>query len=306
MESNNEKLNQMKTNVNFENLKSVYFLKKIFEYMKTNKYLTIVKYNKKLQKRLNLNINDFKDYSQLYSPIEIELNIVNNKYHNKQFINIFDDFNLKYYHIYFDDSNEEIKRTKMNDYTEAKVIKIIIDYQIKSFKSLFSSCNCIREIHFKKFFRINITNMEAMFYGCSSLRVLNLSNFNTHNVTNMNLMFAYCSLLKELNLSNFNTNKVTNMCGMFQECSSLRELNVSNFNTNNVTNMSGMFWGCSLLKELNLSNFDTTKVTDMRYMFSDCTSLRELNVSNFNTNNVIYNSNMFDRCSKKLIKIGLI
>ena len=305
MESNNEQLNQIKTNVNFDNLKSDYFLKKIFEYMKTNKYLSIVKYNKKLQKRLNLNINDFKDYCQLYSPIEIELKIVNNKYHNKQFINIFDE-NLKYCHIYFDDSKEEIKRPYMNDYTEAKVIKIIIDYQIKSFSCLFGYCNCIREIHFKKFFRINITNMASMFYGCSSLRVLDLSNFITDNVTDMNLMFSCCSLLKELNLSKFNTNKVTNMCNMFQECSSLRELNVSNFITNNVTNMSGMFWGCSFLKELNLSNFDTTKVTDMRYMFSDCTSLRELNASNFNTNNVIMNNNMFDRCSKQLIKIGLI
>ena len=35
-------------------------------------------YNKKLQKRLNININDYKDYSQLYSPIEIELKIVDN------------------------------------------------------------------------------------------------------------------------------------------------------------------------------------------------------------------------------------
>ena len=305
MESNNEKLNQIKTNVNFDNLKSDYFFKKIFEYMKTNKYLSIVKYNKKLQKRLNLNINDFKDYCQLYSPIEIELKIVNNKYHNKQFINIFDE-NLKYCHIYFDDSKEEIKRPYMNDYTEAKVIKIIINYQIKSFRCLFYYCNCIREIHFKKFFRINITNMASMFYGCSSLRVLDLSNFITDNVTDMNLMFSCCSLLKELNLSKFNTNKVTNMCNMFQECSSLRELNVSNFITNNVTNMSGMFWGCSFLKKLNLSNFDTTKVTDMRYMFSDCTSLRELNASNFNTNNVIMNDHMFDRCSKQLIKIGLI
>ena len=159
-------LKQIKSRYNFENLKSSYFLKRIFNYLKKSKYLDIIKYNKKLQIRLNLNINDYKEYSQLYSQIEIELNIVNNKYHNKQFINIFDDINLKYYHIYFDDSNEEIKRTKMNDYTEAKVIKIIIDYQIKSFKSLFSSCNCIREIHFKKFFRINITNMDAMFYGC--------------------------------------------------------------------------------------------------------------------------------------------
>ena len=293
----------IKTNVNFDNIKSVYFLQKIFEHMEKNKYLDFIKYNKKIQKRLNLSLNDYKDYSQLYSPIEIELKIVNNIYHNKIFINI--DGDMKYYHIYFDDSKEEIKRTYMNDSTEAKVIKIKIDYQVKSFRTLFYYCNCIREIHFKRFLRTNITNMASMFYGCSSLRVLNLSNFNTSNVTDMSLMFSYCSLLKELNLSNFNTSKVTNMSEMFQECSSLRELNLSNFNTSNVTNMWGMFWGCSLLKELNLSNFDTTKVTDMFRMFSDCISLKLLDLSNFNTNNVTNMGNMFDRCSKKLIKIGV-
>ena len=135
MESNNEKLNQMKTNFNFENLKSVYFLKKIFEYMKTNKYLTSVKYNKKLQKRLNLNINDFKDYSQLYSPIEIELNIVNNKYHNKQFINISDN-KKEYFHIYFNESKDEIKSNELIEDNKISRIKIIIDYQIKSFENL--------------------------------------------------------------------------------------------------------------------------------------------------------------------------
>ena len=34
--------------------------------MKKNKSFEIMKYNKKLQKRLNININDYKDYSQLY------------------------------------------------------------------------------------------------------------------------------------------------------------------------------------------------------------------------------------------------
>ena len=38
--------------------------------------LLIVKYNKKLQNRLNLSIEDYKEYSS----IEIELKLVNNKY----------------------------------------------------------------------------------------------------------------------------------------------------------------------------------------------------------------------------------
>ena len=69
-------------------------------------------------------------------------------------------------------------------------IKIIIDYQVKSFKELFSRCECIESINFKKFYRNNnITNMSYMFFGCSSLKELNLTNFNTNNVTDMCGMF---------------------------------------------------------------------------------------------------------------------
>ena len=47
-------------------------------------------------------------------------------------------------------------------------IKIIIDYQVKSFKGLFNWCECIKSINFKKFFRNNITDMICMFSGCSN------------------------------------------------------------------------------------------------------------------------------------------
>ena len=44
--------------------------------------LTIIHYNKKLQKRLDLTINDYKESFQLLiqSSIEIELKLVDNKY----------------------------------------------------------------------------------------------------------------------------------------------------------------------------------------------------------------------------------
>ena len=66
-----KKIKQIKSKDYFKNLKSDYFLQKILTYIKRNKSLDIMKHNKKLQKRLNLSINDYKEYSQLYSSIEI-------------------------------------------------------------------------------------------------------------------------------------------------------------------------------------------------------------------------------------------
>ena len=98
---NNEKLSLMKTKINLDNLKINYFLVKIFDHIQKNKWLGIIKYNKIIQKRLNINIYNYKDYSQLYTPIELELKLVNYKSNDNKFINISDD-NMKCYHIYFD------------------------------------------------------------------------------------------------------------------------------------------------------------------------------------------------------------
>ena len=62
---------QMKINNNFDNLKSDYFLHILFDYIKKNKSLEIIKINKKLQNRINIDINSYKEYSQLFSSIEI-------------------------------------------------------------------------------------------------------------------------------------------------------------------------------------------------------------------------------------------
>ena len=56
----------------FKNLKSDYILRNIIGLLKTKKSFEIVRYNKKLQKRLDININNYKEYSKLYSSIEIE------------------------------------------------------------------------------------------------------------------------------------------------------------------------------------------------------------------------------------------
>ena len=99
------------------NIKSVYILEKIFDNISINKRLGIIQYNKKIQKRLGLSIND---YSQLNMPIEIEIKI--NKY--GKFINIKED-NEKYYHIYFDDKTKEISRNYLLKGKKVNKIKII-------------------------------------------------------------------------------------------------------------------------------------------------------------------------------------
>ena len=66
----------------------------------------IVKYNKRIQNRLNLDINDYKEYSETFTPIEIEIIPCKMKY--GQFINI-KEKEKSYYHIYFNNNREEIK-----------------------------------------------------------------------------------------------------------------------------------------------------------------------------------------------------
>ena len=258
-----------KTISNLDNIKSVYTIKIIFEHIKKNKYLSIIKYNKKMQNRLKLTINDYKEYSQLYSPIEIELKLVKNTYSNEAFINIRDD-NKKYFHIFFNDSNKEANLSSLN-YEKIKKVKIIIDHQIISFGYLFL-CTRIEEIYFKKFYRTNIIDMRSMFACCFSLKKVDMSMFITNNVTNMESMFNGCESLKELNLSKFNTNNVTNMEMMFRRCISLKELNLENFNTNKVKDMSQMFEECYSLKNLNVSSFNIDQVTNMDNMFFGCSN----------------------------------
>ena len=269
-----------------------------FSFINDKTKLNLIKYNKNIQNKIDININDYKEFSEIYSSIEMEIIPVNNKY--GKFINIKNQGDLKYFHIYFDNNKEEIKRNHLDKNENIKKIKIILEHQVKSFEDLFRDCECIESIYIKKFCRNNIKNMEGMFYNCSSLKELNLSNFNTNNVNNMRYMFFKCSSLKKLNLSNFNTNNVTALKEMFWGCSSLEELNLNSFNTNKVKSFYRMFEGCSSLKELNLSNFNINKVTNMYGMFSNCWSLKDLILFDDNSENIIDMEGMFNGCLDKL------
>ena len=292
MEENNihkdEKLNQVNL---IENIKSKYILELIFNHLKKKNYFKIIKYNKKIQKEFNLNIKDYKEFS------EIIIELIPNKKYYGSFIHFADKKEL-YAQIYFNGNNNDIKRNyiKEDEINKINKIKIHISNKIKSFNKLFYYCRCIESIDFKNFNREDITDMSYMFYECNSLKELSFSQFISKNVKDMSYMFFNCNSLKQLNLSNFTTNNVTDMNNMFYNCSSLKELDLSNFRTYNVTNMKCMFCRCSSLTELNISNFNTENVTNMYYMFSRCSLLKELNLSNFNTFNVTDMKGMFYYC----------
>ena len=245
-------------------IRSKYIVKQIFDNLKVNKLLEIIRYNKNIQNKLNKNV---KDYEKEYSKIEIEIIPEKNQY--GKFIRIPPKYK-PYYHIYFNYDKEETKRKILNKDVNIFKIKVILDYKIKSLCDLFSKCKCIQKIIFTKFKRKDIIDMSNMFYECKTLETLDISNFYTDNVKNMSHMFYKCSSLTELKILHFKTNNVTDMGYMFYNCSSLKELNLSNFNTKNVTDMDSMFYNCSSLKELNLSNFNTKNVTNMSYMFLNC------------------------------------
>ena len=133
-----------------------------------------MKYNKNIQEKLDIRINDYKKY---YNKIEIK--IIPKYYELKdknKFINI-EGGNISYYHIYCnDDERNEIKRDYVTKDDNVTKIKIIIDEKIKSFTGLFKNYN-VEKINFIKFNINDINNMSDIFRECSDLKELNLKYF---------------------------------------------------------------------------------------------------------------------------------
>ena len=131
---NKSKIEQKLPKDKFENVKSKYILEILLDNLEKKKILDILKYNKNISNRINININDYIEYSEKYSSIEIEIKPKGNN-HGK-FIN-FKNEDEKYYHIYFNNNKEEIRRNYLNSNEDIKIIKIKIDYQVESFERLF-------------------------------------------------------------------------------------------------------------------------------------------------------------------------
>ena len=158
-----------------KSVKSKYILKQIFENLKINKTLNIIRSSKYLLDKLEKNINDYKNYFQ----IEIEIEIKENE--SAEFINMLKNFE-SFYHFYLDNNTKEIKITDIPKDKKAKKIRIIIDYEVKLFNGLFKDCKNITKINFIKFNRKDITDLSYMFAYCESLEDINISELKTDKV----------------------------------------------------------------------------------------------------------------------------
>ena len=275
-----------------KDIKSNYILKEIFNNLQQTKLLNIIRYNQNIQKKLNKDKNNYRELAK------IVIELIPNLYRTRELIiNIINEKDLPYYHLYLNDNQEEMKVNYITRKDKAKKIKLIIDPEVKSFIELFKNCDCFEKINFIQFNRNNVSDMSFMFYGCSTLKEINFFTFNSNNLTNMSFMFYGCSSLQGLDLSNFNTVNVKSMSYMFSGCNQIKKLDLSNFNTDNVENMNNMFEYCTLLEEINLSDFYTNKLINMSSMFYKCINLKSLDLSNFNTSNIIDMSYMFFACS---------
>ena len=95
------------SNNELRNLKSDYFIQKFFEYMTERKSLRIISYNKSIQKRINININHYKAYTETKTTkTSIELDIIPMKGEYGKFVNINGE-DKKYFHIYFNDNKKK-------------------------------------------------------------------------------------------------------------------------------------------------------------------------------------------------------
>ena len=179
---------------NFINMiRSKYILQQIKNLLSHKKLLEIIRYNKNIKKQLNKDINDYKNE---YLKIEIEL--IPSKYsfdfsnRSNKFINLHNK-TVSYYHIFFNDNQEEVKTNKIEYEDKITKINIIIDYKAKFSFKLFKNCKCIRELNLIKYNRNDIKNMEHMFENFSFLRKINISKMNMDKVTDMSYMFFGCS-----------------------------------------------------------------------------------------------------------------
>ena len=95
---------QIKQEDKFRNIKSKYILQKIFDNLETKRKLNLIKLNKNIKERLDININDYKEYFETV----IEVKPIKRNY-GSNFINIENEDDKKYIHIYLDNDKEKHK-----------------------------------------------------------------------------------------------------------------------------------------------------------------------------------------------------
>ena len=114
-----------------ERIRSNFVIKNIFKNIEQSLYLNLIKYNKRLQNRFGLSLQDYKIFN------EIEIDIIPIQTTNKNYKAVFINLNGKEQicKIYFD--GEKVNRNYITFNDKISKIKVIINPKNKSLKGLF-------------------------------------------------------------------------------------------------------------------------------------------------------------------------
>ena len=105
------------------NIKSKFILKKIFGYLENNIYLKLIKYNKKLQNKLEKDITYYKEYSKI--EIQVFQKFLNYK-NPKKFINVTNPNDKELYQIFINDQTKEAAKDIESIKEKIEKFKIVL------------------------------------------------------------------------------------------------------------------------------------------------------------------------------------
>ena len=145
---------------------------------------------------------------------------------------------------------------------------------VKTMKSLFSSCMSLTELDLPGFVTSSVTNISAMFASCKSLpAVTGLDTWDTSKVTDMGYLFADCVAMTEIDLTGWDTSKVTVMTAMFETCDNLKEITLTGWTVKSGTKTTYMFCGCGALERI-YTDRDWELNGESSCMFYECRLLK--------------------------------
>ena len=130
--SKNEK-EELNNNIisKLENINSKFILKKIFNNLSEKQFLKIINYNKNIQNKLGLSINNYIDFTKII----IEIIPVKNYSDNQiKLINTPNEKDKSFFHLYLNENENELNKNILtkNEINKIDKIKIIIDNKIFS------------------------------------------------------------------------------------------------------------------------------------------------------------------------------
>ena len=190
-------------------IRSKYIIKEIFNNMKNKRKLNIIKYNKKILGRLNINKEQFENYITL------------KEFNNKYYTNI-EDIDLKELNL----SNKNIDYEGLKDLVKIKFKEL---NKLNLSENEITDINILERVNYKKLKELNLSYNQI-----SDINILEKVNF--HELEKLNLSYNQISDINLLKKVKFPELIELNLA--YNRLSNLNVLKKANFKALNILNLS--------------------------------------------------------------------